>query len=117
MSFNYRIIAHPNNMYGLHEVYYNDEGEIWGWSVDPIDGLFESREDLEGTFRTICADVLDTPAAVIDYTEPENFEFGEVPWDDKSEADHWFEYLDDGSVRRSDGKLYCSLEEYFNEQE
>lgn len=62
MSWNFRVIKHktaptgntaldrvtPKEWYGLHEVYYNDKGEIDGWIEEPeVTG--ETLEDLRGT--------------------------------------------------------------------
>ena len=36
MSWNYRFVKHPDDTYGIHEVYYDDDGHPTGMTVDPI---------------------------------------------------------------------------------
>ena len=40
MSFNYRILQHPDEagdpVYGIHTVYYGKRGEVEGWGDRPI---------------------------------------------------------------------------------
>lgn len=36
MSWNYRVVRYPNNEgFGLHEVYYDKEGQPWGMTEEP----------------------------------------------------------------------------------
>jgi hypothetical protein len=39
MNWNHRIVRHEDDkekLYGIHEVYYNDKGEICSMTVDPV---------------------------------------------------------------------------------
>lgn len=46
--------------YGVHEVFYNDAGEIYGYTNDPIDLSCESAEALR-EYLLWCLDALDKP--------------------------------------------------------
>ena len=54
MTWNYRIIKYPDeNGYGLHEVYYNEDGSPDTMTKDPIDFVCESEEGPEGIIRDL----------------------------------------------------------------
>lgn len=53
--WNYRIIQKKKNLYGLYEVFYNDDGEITAHSQDP-EVIGESPEDLLQTLRLMLDD-------------------------------------------------------------
>lgn len=60
--WNYRIIAHtspPNGelQYGLHEVHYDESGEVDGITESPIDGTFDSPAELVEHFEFMLAGV------------------------------------------------------------
>ena len=71
MSWNYRIIKSTFKMpsgdieerYAIHEVYYDNNGNIIGWSKDPVYISGESLSDLEGDLKlyreAFCRSVLD----------------------------------------------------------
>ncbi len=47
--WNYRVIKHES-FYGLHEVFYNDDGSIFTWTVEPTlvgDSINEIIEDIK----------------------------------------------------------------------
>lgn len=53
MSWNYRI-TEKNGTYGIHEVYYNDEGEPNAISEEAVTlGMLETLEDLKGDLELI----------------------------------------------------------------
>lgn len=58
MSWNYRVIEHHdtdgNPYYQIHEVYY-DPSDVISWSVDAIEPLGESVEDLREDLEAMLA--------------------------------------------------------------
>jgi len=66
MTWNYRVIketVHGETTYWVHEVYYNEAGEIESWTEAPVgangETLAELREDLETMLHdTVLHDVL-----------------------------------------------------------
>ena len=71
MSWNYRIVKYRDNSgFGIHEVYYDDEGKPWGMTSDPGDFCCGLEEGKEGIVSSLChamIDVLRTPVLI----EPE----------------------------------------------
>lgn len=61
MSWDYRVIEH-NGMFTIHEVYYNDRGDITSMSQDPMgpsgDTLEELKGDMEYFFQALGLPVL-----------------------------------------------------------
>ena len=66
MTWNYRLVKHDDTppksksgkyvYYGLHEVYYNDDGSIYMYAPDPDvvgDSIEEIRESLEMMLRDV----------------------------------------------------------------
>lgn len=69
MSWNYRVIKHKTNTgnpdldkldpewFGLHEVYYDKDGKIEGWTEEPVNlcatDLKELREDVKMMFDAV----------------------------------------------------------------
>ena len=47
MSWNYRIVKHPDGTYGIHEAYYNDDGEIWALTEKPATGFWDDPEEAQ----------------------------------------------------------------------
>ena len=54
MSWNYRIIKHED-YYGLHEVYYDDEGEVDAWTLEPL-WVGDDIKDLQDSLETAWMD-------------------------------------------------------------
>lgn len=50
MIWNYRVIEH-DRFFVIHEVYYNDKGDITAISEDPIAPSGETLEELKGTLK------------------------------------------------------------------
>jgi hypothetical protein len=50
MPWNYRVIENKG-MFHIHEVYYNDKGEIIAISEDPIAPAGETLEELKGDLK------------------------------------------------------------------
>jgi hypothetical protein len=48
MSWNYRIIHYANGAYGLHEVHYDDEGNISSRTLEPISFYSDQEEGPKG---------------------------------------------------------------------
>lgn len=67
MSWNYRVIKRTHDTgetwYQMHEVYYNDAGEITGMTISPIDPagvtMEELRESLDWMYKALDKPVLD----------------------------------------------------------
>jgi len=57
MSWNYRVMKKRNedgaSTYGVHEVYYNDDGSIRGYTENSVTPNSESAEDLAKTMKLI----------------------------------------------------------------
>ncbi len=49
-SWNYRIIRHPDYV-ALHEVYYDEDGRVSGWTEDPAQFVGDSPRDLINTLE------------------------------------------------------------------
>ena len=56
MTWNYRIIFHDTHpkeqYYGLHEVYYDADGSVTGWTENPVSFTSESKAGLMETLMT-----------------------------------------------------------------
>ena len=35
MTWNHRVLRYEDGTFGIHEVYYNDDGEPWGFTESP----------------------------------------------------------------------------------
>ena len=49
MFWNYRIIKHDKKkpvFFAVHEVFYNDKGNVENWTADPIDISGETKKEL-----------------------------------------------------------------------
>lgn len=55
-SWNNRIVKIEEGKYALHEVYYDDNGVIYGWTLDPIDGYFDKPSEIVATLEHQLAD-------------------------------------------------------------
>ena len=69
MTWNYRVIKRViggEDSYGIHEVYYNDDGTIRAWSENPIIPTGETPEELKKDFL-IQRHALDNP--ILNYDE------------------------------------------------
>lgn len=49
-SWNYRIIRHPDHV-ALHEVHYDKDGRVEGWTEDPVRFVGDSPRDLINTLE------------------------------------------------------------------
>lgn len=57
MSWNYRIMSYAEGGLGVHEVYYDDVGNVTGWTEKPmITG--DTREELIRTLAMMLRDVV-----------------------------------------------------------
>jgi hypothetical protein len=45
MTWNYRVIR-TDEAFAIHEVFYDSNGEINGWSADPIAPMGETQDEL-----------------------------------------------------------------------
>ena len=55
-------------LYGLHEVYYNDDGSIHGYTTEPVELQEETVEELREVLTRMQA-ALDAPVLVYDEVE------------------------------------------------
>lgn len=62
MSWNYRIVRYRDNSgFGLHEVYYDKDGEPWGMTEEPatfVCDLEEGRSGITAALMTARTDAL-----------------------------------------------------------
>lgn len=66
--WNYRIIQKKKDLYGLYEVFYNDDGEITAHSQDP-EVIGESPEDLLQTLRLMLDDANKSYNNILEYNQ------------------------------------------------
>ena len=60
MSWNYRIVRYRDGSgFGLHEVFYDDDGEPWGMTEKPIDFACRPEEGAEGIREQVALASLD----------------------------------------------------------
>lgn len=59
-SWNYRIVKTADDWYGLHEIYYDDEGHVNAWAEICI-GLFESPDEIITTLEMMLSDARNRP--------------------------------------------------------
>lgn len=71
--WNHRVMKRKlesGDFYGIHEVFYNEDGSIWSYTVDPIEVVGESIDELKQTLEWMLK-CLDNPILVdgeFDYT-------------------------------------------------
>lgn len=61
MSWNYRIMMHKKadkDYFGLHEVYYDENGNVMGWAENPETGLWDTPEELTSAHDLMLKDCL-----------------------------------------------------------
>lgn len=59
-AWNYRIIRYQKNVgFGLHEVFYDDAGQPWGMTSDPIHFCCDEEEGPEGVVSSLTAALKD----------------------------------------------------------
>jgi len=60
MVWYYRIIKHKTsnqNHFALHEVFYDDDGNIISWTEQPIDIIGESKADIKRALKQMLLDI------------------------------------------------------------
>lgn len=58
MNWNYRIIKHQQPaFFAVHEVFYDDNGKVAGWTADPIDITGETKTELLTSLKQITSDI------------------------------------------------------------
>lgn len=45
MTWNYRLLKYPHGSVAVHEVYYDDDGEIYAYTEDPVSFGGNDKED------------------------------------------------------------------------
>lgn len=59
MTWNYRIIKHDTNThphFAVHEVFYDEVGNITSWTADPIDVTGESKREVLSMLKQMLTD-------------------------------------------------------------
>ena len=75
--WNNRIIKHEKNgtiWYGVHEVFYNKDGSIYGYTEDAITIIGETEEETVEQAEQILRDIKDTPVLVASEIEFKDYE-------------------------------------------
>ncbi len=105
MSWNYRLVkravGHPGDgffAYGIHEAYYNDDGEVWGLTCDPVQLSADHINELKIDWLMLMEAF---KAPVLDYDEVSNNSASppfslDLPEDDHEDDDE----DDDGSLAK-----------------
>jgi YD repeat-containing protein len=66
-SFNYRVMRHSNGEYAIHEVYYDAQGQLVTWTLDPLSvaclSVDELRVELERYLLALDRPTVDFPPA------------------------------------------------------
>ena len=78
--WNTRIIKHitdDETYYAIHEVYYRKDDTIWSWSTDPIDVMFEDKNDF-GEFAKHIMEAATRPILVLNKQADELEETKEI---------------------------------------
>lgn len=99
--WNYRVIQKPvqdteDLIYEIHEVYYSDDGEIDGWTENPVkpfgESGFELREDIRHFLEAFRHPILEEKKVdEIDILT-------EIPYGSKVNQGHDFEFMDKTSI-------------------
>ncbi len=78
MSWNNRIFRHVTKLnsedlvwYGLHETYYGDDGKPSSWTKEPLDGGYDSVDDLITSLEMKLNDARKYREQVLEYGEEE----------------------------------------------
>lgn len=66
--WNYRLMKHENDkgeiFYGVHEVYYDETGDIEGWSEESVIPMGDSKDELKKTLENL---MVSLEKEVLDY--------------------------------------------------
>lgn len=69
MTWNYRILKHtqPDQiLFGIHEVFYDPNGSVVGWTKEPITELHESVDSLISDLENLLSDAKKFKDSVLD---------------------------------------------------
>ena len=73
-TWNNRIVRHKSpsgDWYAMHEVYYGDDGKVWGWTMQHTKPYGETIEELISSLEQMIMDAQRFKDDVIDYdSEP-----------------------------------------------
>lgn len=53
MSWNYRIMSHNKEYYAVHEVYYDSDNKVNGYTSMPINVIADTPEELKSVYKMI----------------------------------------------------------------
>lgn len=59
MTWNYRIIMHDKSKpkyFAVHEIYYDEKGNIESWTADPINITGDSKQEILKTLKHMIED-------------------------------------------------------------
>lgn len=80
MSWNYRIVQYRDGGgYGLHEVYYDDEGQPWSMTKNPVSFSCDTSEGPQGIIGSLLTARVDAKKRPV-FVEPKK-------WPGKNPAD------------------------------
>lgn len=73
MTWNYRIVRYRlNNCHGLHEVYYDKDGQPWGMTQDPCSFVSVDDEGKDDIVSGLCVALQDAVVRPV-LEEPEQW--------------------------------------------
>ena len=100
MMWNNRIVKHKKDVgvqsyswYSVHEVFYNENGGINGYTEDPISIVGETVEDVKSQLKMIMKDI--EKHEVIDASTVKFEDWAEAFDEDCTDNENWVAFLDD----------------------
>ena len=131
MTWNYRLVKRavdtPESLgggqhytYGIHEAYYNDDGEVWGLTTDPVhlsaDHINELKLDWLRLMEAFVAPVLDYDDVCNNATEPP-FKLPDDAFDEMDASIDIDDLAEELDLEPLDSKAYSEEMAEQNEQE
>jgi hypothetical protein len=62
--WNYRLMRHSDGTLAVHEVYYDEAGDVEGWAHEPTNFVGETRQDVHNALQWALQDI---EAPVLDW--------------------------------------------------
>lgn len=56
MSWHFQVVRDKDGLLGIHEVYKDANGQVWGWTAAETMSGFDDIEDLRGTLKLMLRD-------------------------------------------------------------
>ncbi len=66
MNWNYRLMRYDTGALGIHEVYYDDDGDIISFTEEAVGVTGENTEEIGATLRQMAKDI---DAYILNYDE------------------------------------------------